>query len=1666
MTGVFEAAGRGWDIVKRPEAMRQQAINGWKLVSDREKFNILDNLSGYIKKSTGLKDEQKNESFAAIDNERADILAGKYRDRGVSAVEMEFQKQAKEAFGIDDNQAAAWMAMLKARAVTKGMTAEEYLQQNIAGIQAEDETEFSSPSSETGSAAAGPVLHQVDNGQSGDIISDMEGNKASRDIAPQTNASGKGETKKPQSEAAVDANSGSADTGTMRQAAEPDTRKEVLVESYLSGQISQEEFLKSVGSDNVIELSRIITKKLGDLNQVYNQALTKWDKDNPKPTKKPLKDFLPDGVTTKTAAPEQTQQANRDQAADQKTREKQWKEERKTAIQDLIGLDADNRRRRAEAVRTRLETDAYREIEDRNRKRDKEALTSKIGPLNEVLPHVISESHKKAILSEIEAIQKGYADPYMGPHSAWYAGAKNYVMKKLRSLGGKRYHKSGSDISGSVYYEMPGGQKIRLSDHVLPQTEERAMRGTTSWDEIVLDNIITLSQIDEKLAEIIPSFNPSATGKGGDTDILYQEGENTPVFNSKLKAVVEEKMGGAMEADALLAMLKNSGVKDEEIAWSGLGDLSGKVDKQTVLDTLADNAIEVEEVVKGGKKKPYRSLTDEERAEYERLDRRDAAGLLTEQEQKRFEELGKIESQAIDASSNEYKSQTKYGNWVAPGGENYKELLLTLPGEQNYRGGHFDESNILAHVRFNERTDTQGNRVLFIEEIQSDWHQAGREQGYTNKKEQEDLFSRIRKYKVPENSELWSMEILEEADVPESTAIEWWNMRMKSNAVPDAPFKKNWHELAFKRMLRWAAENGFDKVAWTSGVQQVRRYENAMRQQVDRIDMVKTGTDTYAIIAAKGKAKVSENRNLTAQQAREQIGKAVFDKLDAQIQSGAAIATVQGDDLTVGGEGMKGFYDKILPEFAKKYVKKWGAQVGTTQIQTEGKKTETVHAVDITDMMVDSVMAGQWLFQEEKLSGRQKAARKRAEKRAGDTLGASIRDKMVADYAAAVAETGEYQAFIEGMTNIITQIVLKGNIGKIDFGSLTTEAMEYIEGKPHLKKYVAKPGEDGQAFDEVMDAINAEGEQGEQHGNAGGARVSVDSPMELLELLDLYETGGKSGAELHAGAVQAAAGSDDPVTWLMANIYRRLKGGEDEDTIKRFIADSVAGLNDSGAGLKPEDFWDIGGRKIEARKKQIKKSVKKAAAEFLKDGKVILHAFSAADFSSLVHETAHLFRRELEPELLKAAEDFCGVENGQWTVAAEEKFARSFERYLWEGKTANQQLKAIFAKFREWLRRIYLSLKDSPIDIRLSDDIKRVFDKMLAGPAEIHPGEMTFDEFYARLGKELEDYGSGWMERYGLQSRETPHQMHSRLKKEWSAMQAASTLGEKLPKDYLGSLTVEQQAQLEEIEKAAADVPSAIWQQEKARQVGDLIEKSNADELVVMEVQKQLKKAFEQGQKVGAERQKDYLKELLRRVRARKVLREHIRKLAKQIAAPAPGTVDLFEREAIAALQAGFDPSFRMDKTLADRQRIRQFLERYPDKQMPRSLFETINKKALNELTIKDIEEMAHQRAKLEKQGKLKAKLKAEQDERRIETITGQIIAAVEAQTKIRDKSVKPDAVDPADITLEKAGVEKGRPLYWLLYKGDRKSTRLNSSHRTAPAAQAGGKRRDAQGRG
>lgn len=157
---------------------------------------------------------------------------------------------------------------------------------------------------------------------------------------------------------------------------------------------------------------------------------------------------------------------------------------------------------------------------------------------------------------------------------------------------------------------------------------------------------------------------------------------------------------------------------------------------------------------------------------------------------------------------------------------------------------------------------------------------------------------------------------------------------MNPDAVPDAPFKTSWHELALRRMVRWAAENGFDRIAWTTGEQQAERYD--LSKRVSRIALYEQdGKLSFSAWKPDGSVAI-DLRPTTKEDLPDLIGKEAAEKLLNAKPDRRGARTLSGIDLKVGGEGMKGFYDKILPAYADKFGKPFGAKVGETTIGVGG----------------------------------------------------------------------------------------------------------------------------------------------------------------------------------------------------------------------------------------------------------------------------------------------------------------------------------------------------------------------------------------------------------------------------------------------------------------------------------------------------------------------------------------------------------------------------------------------------------------------------------------------------------------------------------------------------------------------------------------------------------
>lgn len=139
------------------------------------------------------------------------------------------------------------------------------------------------------------------------------------------------------------------------------------------------------------------------------------------------------------------------------------------------------------------------------------------------------------------------------------------------------------------------------------------------------------------------------------------------------------------------------------------------------------------------------------------------------------------------------------------------------------------------------------------------------------------------------------------------------------------------------------------------------------------------------------------------------------------------------------------------------------------------------------------------------------------------------------------------------------------------------------------------------------------------------------------------------------------------------------------------------------------------------------------------DNQRIIQLREASDASTFIHEGGHLFlefERQLSEEFGVTQDqitllEWLGVESfDDIEVDQHEQFARGFEAYLYEGKAPSLSLRRTFESFKRWMVNVYKSLAE--LNVELTDDVRGVFDRMLATQAEIEEATSNpaYDEFF------------------------------------------------------------------------------------------------------------------------------------------------------------------------------------------------------------------------------------------------------------------------------------------------------------------------------------------------
>lgn len=493
-------------------------------------------------------------------------------------------------------------------------------------------------------------------------------------------------------------------------------------------------------------------------------------------------------------------------------------------------------------------------------------------------------------------------------------------------------------------------------------------------------------------------------------------------FYSPLQRTLESAKQNSAPASDWIAIVSKGVTKDELNATGVVEWLkakgSDKVTKDDLLAYLKDHAVQITPVVLGASAE-LKQLTEERDrlgAELKALrleivdnlpsDIRDS--VASAEHQKRLDKerelqdrVNAIEDKLIDIN------KPKFGQYTLPGGENYREMLLTLPvpeqqtmdslareiygtGVNNlgpkeqealrevfrqrdrdtiFQSGHFDQPNIVAHLRMDDRVDADGNKILFLEEIQSDWAQQGRETGfigdapaftelppgYQVKSRKEDGDANITRYWIEDASGNRVTADSYNMEGAINNAINDLNDKARgttAGAIPSAPFvtdTREWVGLAMKHAIVEAVKGGYDGIAWTTGEQQAERYD--LSKQVDGISYGKNSDNTYWLgVKPRGSQNIDAGLNEINGRSLDSIkeadlpsvvGKEIANKILADDGEKIMVArdgyqwarNLSGVDLKVGGEGMKAFYDNIVPNVAGKIIRKSDPKASIRQIE-------------------------------------------------------------------------------------------------------------------------------------------------------------------------------------------------------------------------------------------------------------------------------------------------------------------------------------------------------------------------------------------------------------------------------------------------------------------------------------------------------------------------------------------------------------------------------------------------------------------------------------------------------------------------------------------------------------------------------------------------------------
>jgi len=531
--------------------------------------------------------------------------------------------------------------------------------------------------------------------------------------------------------------------------------------------------------------------------------------------------------------------------------------------------------------------------------------------------------------------------------------------------------------------------------------------------------------------------------------------------------------------------------------------------------------------------------------------------------------------------------------------------------------------------------------------------------------------------------------------------------RMQSNRVPARPFigSNKVLPLALKRMIIEAVEQGQDAIAWTPGDVQNDRYN--LRRVVDKLRLYSNKDGNFRNVVTLHGIKdgnVRFKQDVTdVDELSKLIGKDRAEKMFADLQvSETNESLLEGDDLDIGGEGMRKYYDKMVVSQANTIGKKFGAKVEVGQTRAGNNERDFNSEI-----------------------GRERLLRAAGYGVMPGETPLNITQETIPFPEPVFAETLEAESRELEAKRMELEFAIFNEMRDTDFYQRTEENRDGF--------FPRKPQDFIRAIQDTVPNSILEVEQFPGYDDLPAAQKFL-----ITEYLEVFYERAETDAmaaygEQYLTRLQIDAPSDGyPLDLMIPSM----------EVSTNVIADRALWNQVQGALEKSQDVWTL------PITDKMREAVTGPGLPLFQDPKDplgsfnpterVINLFEKADQSTLLHESGHAFvdilgrlvaRGDAPARIVdnyNAMLNWVGAEsandlnlniNGDAAREKQERLAMAFEAYLMEGQAPSAELQGAFQMFRQWLINIYRRVRR--LEVEVDPTISAVFDRMLATDNEI-----------------------------------------------------------------------------------------------------------------------------------------------------------------------------------------------------------------------------------------------------------------------------------------------------------------------------------------------------------